>query len=300
MAKVILSVLAAMFQSFNTLFNKGVASVETYWEKVAMRVPSSGAQENYAWLGDMPLLREWIGERAIKKLIKKSYSIENKKFEASVEIKRDEIEDDSYGVYAPVFQSMGESAAAWPDQLAFALLPDGFTETCYDEQPFFSANHPVGPKSKKVSNTNNKPLNAANFKEARALMMSFTNDEGKPLGIVPNLLIVGPDLEDMAKQIVEADFVNVDGVMQSNTAKGLAEVLMVPWLAGHAGKWFLIDNRKSIKPLIYQERKAPEFAAITDPNSEHVFKHGTFLYGVEARGNVGFSFWQLAFGSTGR
>lgn len=298
MAQVILSVLAAMFQSFNTLFNKGVASVDSYWEKISMKVPSSGAQENYAWLGNMPLLREWIGERAIKKLIKKSYSIKNKKFEATVEIKREEIEDDTCGVYSPVIQNMGESAAAWPDQLTFELLANGFTEKCYDDQPFFSNNHPVGDN--KVSNTNKKPLSLGNFKEARSLMMKYKNDEGKPLGIVPNVLVVGPDLEDTARQILEADFVNDGGTMVSNTSKGLAELLVVPWLAGHDGKWFLLDTRKAIKPLIFQERRAPEFKSITDPTSDHVFMNDAFLYGVDARGNVGFSFWQLAFGSTGK
>lgn len=302
MAKVNHATINAMFQSFNTLFNKGFEVTDTYWEKVAMLVPSSGAQENYGWLGNMPALRQWIGERAIKKLIKRSYSIENLDFEASVEILRKEIEDDAYGVYAPVFQSMGESAAQWPDQLIFDLIVKGFDDKCYDEQPFFSKNHPVGTEnnSLKVSNMSNKPLSLASYTEARAAMMSFKNDELQPLGVVPNILVVPPALEDMGKRIVESEFVDIGGVTQSNTYKGTAELLVVPRLAGHDTKWFLLDTRKAIKPLIFQSRKEPEFAAITDPNSEHVFKNNSFLYGVDARGNVGFSFWQLAFGSTGK
>lgn len=302
MAKVNHATINAMFQSFNTLFNKGFETTETFWEKVAMLVPSSGAQENYGWLGNMPALRQWIGERAIKKLIKKSYSIENLDFEASVAILRKEIEDDAYGVYSPVFQTMGESAAQWPDKLIFELIVKGFTDKCYDDQPFFSKNHIIGTGNDrpKVSNMSNKPLSLESYKEARAAMMSFKNDELEPLGVVPNLLVVPPALEDKGKAIVESEFIAIDGVTQTNTYKGTAELLVVPRLAGHDTKWFLLDTRKAIKPLIFQSRKEPEFAAITDPNSEHVFKNNSFLYGVDARGNVGFSFWQLAFGSTGQ
>ncbi len=302
MAKVTHALIQAIFQSFNVLFNKGIESVETFWEKVAMLIPSSGEQENYAWLGDMPSLREWIGERAIKKLIEKSYSIKNKDFEASIEISKNKIEDDAYGVYSPMFQRMGEAAAQWADEMLFELLPKGFEELCYDDKAFFAKDHPVGTgnKTKNVSNMTNKALTLESYIAARSAMMSFKNDEGRPMNIVPDLLVVPPSLEKIARDILKTDFsTDASGKVQSNPYKDTAEILVVPYLAAHEKKWFLLDTRKAIKPFIYQERKAPEFASITDPNSEHVFKQNTFLYGVEARGNVGFSFWQLAYGSTG-
>lgn len=300
MAKFIQSVIQAIFQSFNTLFNKGFESVEIHWEKVAMMVPSSGSQENYAWLGNFPHLREWIGERAIKKLMKKSYSIINKSFEATVSVKRTEIEDDAYGVYSPVFQSMGESAALWPDEMIFNLLPNGFEELCYDEKPFFAEDHPVGDrtKPKKVSNLSEAKLTLESYKAARAAMMSFKSDEGKALGIIGNLLVVPPALEDMGRRILKSEFIEMDGVTQTNPYKDTAELLVVPQLAGHDSKWYLLCTSKAIKPLIYQNREEPSFQAL-DANSEHAFKTDELVYGVKARGNVGFSFWQLGYGSKG-
>ena len=61
--------------------------------------------------------------------------------------------------------------------------------------------------------------------------------------------------------------------------------------------WFLLDTSRAVKPIIFQNRQAPQFAALTNPDSEHVFKTKKFLYGVDSRDNVGFGLWQLAFGS---
>jgi phage major head subunit gpT-like protein len=67
---------------------------------------------------------------------------------------------------------------------------------------------------------------------------------------------------------------------------------------GGGAPWFLLDTTQALKPIILQMRKKPEFAQMTDPNSsERVFMKNEYLYGIEARANVGFSFWQMAFGS---
>lgn len=69
---------------------------------------------------------------------------------------------------------------------------------------------------------------------------------------------------------------------------------------GTGEPWFLLDCSRAIKPVIFQERKKPEFTSMVDPkNSEHVFMNKEYVYGVDARYNAGFSFWQLAHGSKG-
>jgi phage major head subunit gpT-like protein len=67
---------------------------------------------------------------------------------------------------------------------------------------------------------------------------------------------------------------------------------------GGAGTpWFLLDTTRAIKPLINQTRKAPQFVAKDDPRDDRVFMNKEFLYGVDERRNVGFGFWQMAYGS---
>lgn len=48
-------------------------------------------------------MREWIGEREVQALAAYDYLIKNKKFEMTIGVPRDDIEDDKYGVYTPLF-----------------------------------------------------------------------------------------------------------------------------------------------------------------------------------------------------
>lgn len=68
--------------------------------------------------------------------------------------------------------------------------------------------------------------------------------------------------------------------------------------AGGNPWWYLLDVSRPLKPLVYQERKKPEFIAHVDPKvSDHVFHNKEFLYGADARSNVGFGLWQMAYAS---
>lgn len=62
--------------------------------------------------------------------------------------------------------------------------------------------------------------------------------------------------------------------------------------------WYLLDCSKPLKPLLHQQREAPTFNMVTDPQDSHVFKTGEYLMGAEARSAVGYTYWQLAHRST--
>ncbi|SOZ12078.1 Mu-like prophage major head subunit gpT family protein [Cupriavidus taiwanensis] len=67
---------------------------------------------------------------------------------------------------------------------------------------------------------------------------------------------------------------------------------------GGAGTaWYLLDTSKMVKPLIYQVRKDYKFVAMDQETDEQVFTSKKFRYGVDARSNVGFGLWQLAYAS---
>ena len=59
--------------------------------------------------------------------------------------------------------------------------------------------------------------------------------------------------------------------------------------------FYLFDTSNVIKPLIWQERTAPEIETKFDPSkSDTVFNEDIYEWGVRARGAAGFGFWQLA------
>ncbi|NPV89812.1 MAG: head protein [Firmicutes bacterium] len=278
---------------FKTLFNKVFDETKTLWDKIATKVPSETGEENYKWLGKIPRMREWIGDREIQNLAASDYTIKNKDFELTIGVDRNDIEDDKIGVYNPVVQDIAQSTATFPDDLVFGLLKGGFENKCYDGQPFFSTTHKVGKKV--VSNKGTKKLSPTTYAEARAAIMSMTDEHGNSLKLIPNLLVVAPGEEENGRKILLAD--QIEGT--TNIYKGTAELLVVPDLAGADSAWYLLCTTKPLKPLIFQERKAPKFDALIDEKDENVFMRKQYLYGVHSRANAGYGFWQMAFGSTG-
>lgn len=71
-------------------------------------------------------------------------------------------------------------------------------------------------------------LNAANYGTARAALSGMKGDYGRPLGIMPNLLVVPPSLESAARKILNSEYASGG---ETNEWKGTAELLVVPWLA---------------------------------------------------------------------
>ena len=240
--------LRGIYVGFNTLFNKAFEEVAPLYTEVATVTPSTTDSETYAWLGDIPGMREWIGDRG----------------------------------FTLVFFCGAD-----------ALLAGGFSEKCYDGQPFFSDAHKVGKKT--VSNKTTAKLSMESYIAARASMMSLTNSKGRALNLVPNLLVVPPALEAAARDILVADYINGT----KNTMQGTAKPLVVPQLAGHDSAWYLLCASRPIRPLIWQQRKKPKFVSKTAETDDNVFMRKTFLYGADYRGNAGFGFWQMAYGGDG-
>ena len=148
MAKIITpQLLLALFVGFQRKFQDAQAATPTDWQKIATPVPSSSKSTTYGWLGQFPQFREWIGDRVLRDMAAHGYAIVNKKFESSVSVPRDDIEDDEVGVYGPMFEEMGRASKTHPDELIFALLQAGASTLCYDGQNFFDTDHPVYPNT---------------------------------------------------------------------------------------------------------------------------------------------------------
>ncbi|UTV30166.1 Mu-like prophage major head subunit gpT family protein [Photobacterium atrarenae] len=135
--------LSALYTAVKTSFNDGRGTYTPLWSKFATLVPSTTSKTSYTWLGQFPKLREWIGDRQVKKLSTHDYTLKNRKFESTVGIPAEAIEDDEYGVYMPLYQEMGYASATHPDEMLFALMAAGFSTKCYDGQYFFDTDHPV-------------------------------------------------------------------------------------------------------------------------------------------------------------
>lgn len=148
-------VLDLTFKGFKTVVTDAMLQAPAFAKDIAMTVPSVSRDETYGWLGSFPAMREWVGPRNVQNLVANGFTIQNRKFESTLEITRDDIADDRLGIFKPMFAEMGQAAVRHPEELVFGLLASGFSTLCYDGQFFFDSDHPVTNADGSVSVVSN-------------------------------------------------------------------------------------------------------------------------------------------------
>jgi phage major head subunit gpT-like protein len=126
-------------------FNKGLAQGKPDWQKIARLMPSDSDSNTYAFLSLFPAFREWVGTRLHKALSETAYQVKNRKFENTIDVPVEKLEDDKWAMYAGIAEMHGTSVIDLHNELVFQKLAAGFAETCYDGQFFFDTDHPVYP-----------------------------------------------------------------------------------------------------------------------------------------------------------
>lgn len=136
--------LASLMQSIDMRFNAGLARAVTPWDFLAMTIPSTTGENVYPYLKELGGIREWIGDREILNLSKGEYKIGNKPFEQTKGVPKTAIDDDTYGLYGPMFEQTGLDVASFPAEQVYGALKTGLTTLGPDGQYFFDTDHPVG------------------------------------------------------------------------------------------------------------------------------------------------------------
>lgn len=274
---------------------------------IALTIPSDGDYEDYAWLGDLPSMEEWIGERQLKDLKEYNYSLKNKKWEVSIQVDRETVEDDRLGVILPRVKGMVDEVKRHRLWIVFRTLGLGFTQKGYDGVYFFSASHPTNTSadvSSTFSNLGSLPMTYDNVQTTITYMQSQKNDRGKSLRIDPNVCVCGSNMRVTAEEIFNSEYLpyvgSNDNQMNRNPLYKKCQVVLSDDFkdaCGSSGEnsWVLLDTSKSVKPLVFQDRQNARFLSL-GPNSDMGFMRDKFAYGVDCRDNAGYTLPQLAYG----
>jgi phage major head subunit gpT-like protein len=307
------SQLQSFFTQLDLSQQRGYQKVAQYWNKFSMLSTSGTERKTYAWLAQLPSMKKWIGEKQLNNIAARSFEVTNDDFENTFGVDRNKLDDDQFGVYSQAADLQGQAVARWPDEQMTAKLIAGTTTTCYDGQFFFDTDHPVDLDDSSQGTYANlrtsKPLTLANYASAKSAMRSFKGESGRPLQVKPTVMMVGPDNELNALNIIKASSINqvtqnvaaTDNVAASapeNVYKGDVELVVNEYLIDDtAGAWYLFSTDR-IEPLIWQVRKQPTRIPIVDPTNPLVWNNRTFAYSVEGRAGAGFGLPFLAIKNT--
>jgi phage major head subunit gpT-like protein len=295
------SQLQALFTSFVAKFQDMYQATPTYLDKLATTSTTTTELVRLPWMGQLPTVRKWIGDRKENSAALKFYDVIPDLYETTFGLDKSKIDDDQYGFFSSyILPQMAMNAKKWPD---YALVDwIRANPTWSDAKAFFAVDHPihVDDASVKGFDGNNyyandyssMPLTLDNYAIVRQAMMNRVGENGKSLNIVPNLLVYEASNEQTALHILKASSVapasfgnqtsQVGAI--TNTYAGTAEGLLIPELGADPGRWYLCDTTKPIKPFGWLLREAFSFASRTDPRDPAVFDKNKYLFGGRGRG----------------
>lgn len=76
-----------------------------------------------------------------------------------------------------------------------------------------------------------------------------------------------------------------------------AEVSVSNFQGGSGAAWYLIDDSRPIKPMIFQDREKARITPKTNLTDDNVFNQDEYVWGAKRRCAAGFGAWQLVFAS---
>lgn len=272
---------------------------------------SDQESETYKWLTQSPVMREWIGGRQAKGFQSNGITIENKKFEASLEIALKDLRRDKTGqLRMRMSELVTRSYTHWKS-LVSTLILNGTTGLAYDGQAFFSASHSEGNSgtyknlltSSEYASLNVGTATAPTAAEFGAALMdvvthfyTFKDDQGEPRNedALKFLCMVPVPLFGSAQTAVASNILQGATGSFDNPLKGQKfSIEVVPnarltW----TDKFMVCRADAAAKPFICQSEKEVDLKMKAE-GSDFEFDNDAWQIGIDCDRNVGYGMmWQ--------
>lgn len=277
---------------------------DTWVPNVSMLFNSDQESETYAWLGQSPAFREWVGARQAKGITEQSITIANKKFEATLEIPTDWIRRDKSGqIDVRINELAGRANAHWASLLS-TLIINAESALCYDGQYFYDTDHvedDSGTQSNSITSdiTTTTAPTSAEFQTAILMavqkLLSFKDNQGEPMNENARKFLVVVPVPFLAAAATALG-ATVIGQTSNNIQAlgslggftfGLAVNARLTWTT----KFALFRADGPTAAFIRQEEEPIKVSALAE-GSDIEFTHDLHRYGVKAMRNVGYGYWQ--------
>lgn len=287
------------------LYNALTMGPASWADRYAMRISSNQESELYAWLGSVPVMREWIGGRQAKQLREYSWRVTNKDYEATLEVHLNELRRGSSGdaIRLKIAQ-LAQRTQSFPAKMLTQLIVDGEATVGYDGSYFFHTAHVDGDSGSQNNDltyaaaTGTTPT-IAEFRDAVvasiAAVMGFKDDQGEPANESANAFEIMVPIALMPTAISAIRLPTLDAGA-TNVIPALSEFSITPVVNARltdATKFYTFRTDGVMKPFIIQEEIPLKVESIAE-GSELEFEEKKHRHGVEWGGAFAYGFWQKA------
>lgn len=280
------------------------APAASFVNRLAMKIMSNQEVENYAWLGQVPKMREWIGGRQPKGLRENTFAITNKDHEATLEILTKDLRRDKFGQIRIRIAELSRRTLSYPASLITTLNVNGEATVCYDGQYFYDTDHSEGDSGSQSNDltfaaaTSTTPtipeMRDAILASIKAIL-GFKDDQGEPMNEGASVFEVQVPLDvwPQARAAVALPTLNQGEANLIPAMNDIQISVVSNARLSDATKFYTFRADAETKPFILQEEVPLNVSAVAE-GSQLEFTDRKHWYGVDWSGNVGYGFWQHA------
>jgi phage major head subunit gpT-like protein len=278
----------------------------------SMEFNSDQPSETYAWLGQVPQMREWIGGRDAKGFRENGITIVNKHYEATIEFLLREVTRDKTGqVNVRIDEFAQRTNSHWGSLLSTLILA-GESTACYDGQFFFDTDHAEGDSGSQSNDlaidistlptASHGSVTAPSVGEMASCIMQaiqaicgFKDDRGEPMNeqaqkftVMTPIPLWTPAVSAVTLPMVDNGNSNVIPAAKNFQIEVVSNARLT-W----TDKFAVFRSDSRTKAFIRQNEKPVQLKAKAE-GSEFEFDKDAWQFGVDAWRNVGYGFWQDA------
>lgn len=294
--------LEAAYVTYSTIFDGALANTPVIYPELATVMTGVGPVTEMKWLGDVPVMTEWVGNRKINRLRAESHTLRTKWYANGIEIDHDDLAEDKLGIVRPRISALAKMGPRKIDSLVIDYFNAGFAATLgttFDGQYLFDTDHTIDTAdgSTSQSNLQTGALSSPNFNAALQKAMAFTGTNGEPLDIVPDTLLVGPSNQLTARTLLQQTY---KATGEQNMDKDQARLIINSRISGaSAAYWYLLASQAAVRAVVVGVEFPPEFAALIGFEEKDYFMNRTGYAGAHMKIGLCYGHWASAIGSQG-
>lgn len=217
------------------------------------------------------------------------------KFVRGFKVDEDLVNDQQYNIINKKPKALALAAGRKREKDAADIFNNAFASGLgADSQYLCDGSHPFGP-SNTASTQNNAGTSAisrASIISTRELMRSFTDDRGELIQVMPDTLLVPPELEEDAYIEARTPLKTGSGDNDLSFINSLGLKVIVWDYLTDANNWFMIDSQMAKAGMLNWIDRYPISFAL-DPTSDFRMEA---RYRGKMRYSLGWSDWKFVFG----
>ena len=257
---------------------------------------SSKAQEHDLSVGGFSDFEEYKGAIEYddnEQLFKTTYT--HTEYVRAMAVERKLVDDDLYNIINQRPRQLGLAAGRTREKHAAEVFNLAFSATRLggDGKALCATDHPLSPSN--ATGQGNKGTTALSYDAVvatRKLMRSFTDSRGELVTVMPDTLLIPPELEDTANDIVMTMTGRPGTANNSNNFVRDAGINYVVWdYLTDANNWFMVDSAMAKLYLNWFNRVPLEFAADPTGDFNLVARFRAYM-----RYSYGWSDWRWVYG----